>query len=177
MDRALSSEARKRVDWLGKLKRLPSSLLNIYRSNKALGCEKGYIYFQEYIPGNQYDTRITVIGDRAFGFIRYVREKDFRASGSGNIDYDIQKIDRRCLEVAFEVAGKLKTQSVAFDFVQGAEGPLIVEISYSYVSSAIYTCSGYWDSGLQWHEGHFWPQDAILEDMIMRFHNGIQNDK
>ena len=44
---------------------------------------KDYVYFQKFLPNNKYDIRIVVIGDRAFGFIRYNRENDFRASGSG----------------------------------------------------------------------------------------------
>ena len=30
-----------------------------------MGREKEYIYFQDFIPGNDYDTRVTIIGDRA----------------------------------------------------------------------------------------------------------------
>ena len=70
------------------------------------------------------------------------------------------------MRIAFDVARKLKTQSLAFDFVQGPKGPLIVEVSYSYVTSAVQRCSGHWDSELNWHEGHIWPQDAILDDII-----------
>ena len=32
--------------------------------------EFDYAYFQEFLPGNEYDTRVTVIGGRAFGFLR-----------------------------------------------------------------------------------------------------------
>ena len=45
--------------------------------------QKGYIYFQDFIPGNDYDTRLIVIGDRCIGVRRYCRDGDFRASGSG----------------------------------------------------------------------------------------------
>lgn len=51
--------------------------------------EKKYILFQEYLPDNEFDTRVTVIGNRAFAFRRFNRKKDFKASGSGEIDYDI----------------------------------------------------------------------------------------
>ena len=39
---------------------------------------RGYVYFQDFIPDNQFDTRVTVIGNRAFAFIRKVRPGDFR---------------------------------------------------------------------------------------------------
>ena len=37
------------------------------------------MYFQEFLPGNAFDTRITAIGNRAFGFLRENRPRDFRA--------------------------------------------------------------------------------------------------
>ena len=46
--------------------------------------EKGYVYFQDFIPDNQYDIRIVVVNmNKAFGIKRLVRNNDFRASGSG----------------------------------------------------------------------------------------------
>ncbi|MCD6393904.1 MAG: hypothetical protein J7M40_10405 [Planctomycetes bacterium] len=162
-----SKESRRRVDLWGKLRRLPQSLMNIYQSNKFLGRERGYVYFQDFVPDNSYDTRITVIGDRAFGFTRNVRENDFRASGSGSIDYDFGRIDPECVRVAFEAARKLSAQSTAFDFVCNTKGqPKIVEISYCYQAEAVHRCQGHWDSRLEWHEGQVWPQDAILRDLL-----------
>ena len=46
--------------------------------------EKGYIYFQDFIPNNKYDIRIIIIGKKAFAIKRNIRKDDFRASGSGN---------------------------------------------------------------------------------------------
>ena len=45
--------------------------------------ERGYALFQRFVPGNDYDIRVTVIGERVFTFRRRVRPGDFRASGSG----------------------------------------------------------------------------------------------
>ncbi|MCK4657997.1 MAG: hypothetical protein KAV82_00610 [Phycisphaerae bacterium] len=149
------------------LKRLPETLSNTRRIRGAMAWEKGYIYFQDFMPDNGTDTRITVIGDRAFGLTRNVRPNDFRASGSGSINYDVGQIDMRCVEMAFQVAKQLDTQSLAFDFVRAPTGkPQILEVSYCYVAGAVYDCPGHWDSTLAWHEGHMWPQDAILEDLL-----------
>ena len=30
----------------------------------------------------------------------------------------------------------------------------------------VHACPGYWDSGLNWHEGHFWPQYFHLMDAL-----------
>jgi hypothetical protein len=154
-------------DVMGKILRMPESLLTKWRQLNLVPREKGYVLFQDFIDGNFYDTRITVIGNKAFGFTRYVRPHDFRASGSGMIDYNVQQVDLRCVKIAFEVSKKIGAQSLAFDFIKDPAGsPLIIEISYTYIASAVYQCSGHWDEELNWHEGHYWPQDAIIEDVI-----------
>jgi hypothetical protein len=132
-----------------------------------MGNERGYVYFQDFIPGNDFDMRITIIGDRGFGFTRNVRPGDFRASGSGDIKYDIERINMACVQTAFEVARRTASQSMAFDFVLDENSrPLILEVSYGYDARAVYACQGYWDAQLTWHPGHMWPQDAILVDFI-----------
>ena len=119
--------------FVDKLKRFPKYLLSSAITKQQMPRERGYIYFQDFMPGNQYDTRITVIGSRAFGFTRDVRPNDFRASGSGSISYDLKRIDLECVKIAFKVAEKIKSQSMAFDFIKDEIGkPKIVEISYGY---------------------------------------------
>lgn len=34
--------------------------------DNGIELQSGYVLFQEFLPGNSYDTRVTVIGDRAF---------------------------------------------------------------------------------------------------------------
>lgn len=164
-----TSSWRQRLDMLGKIKRFPERLQQVYRTNKQMGREYGYVYFQDFIPDNLFDTRIIVAGDRyAFGFTRNVRRGDFRASGSGSIDYNRDRINPKCIRIAFEVAEKLSTQSIAFDFVIDRRGePLIIEMSYGFPAhGAVSQCAGYWDKQLQWHEGHMWPQDVILINLL-----------
>jgi RimK-like ATP-grasp domain len=129
--------------------------------------EKGYIYFQDFIPENEYDTRLVVIGDRCFGVRRYCRKGDFRASGSGIKAYEPELFDKKSIQSAFEIAKKLKTQSVALDFIWDDREPKIVEISYCFVMGAFYDdCPGYWDSNLNWHDTIVNPQYFMIEDFI-----------
>lgn len=129
--------------------------------------EKGYIYFQEFIPNNKFDIRIIVIGNKAFALKRLVRNNDFRASGGGKIIYDINQIDIRCVKIAFEANEKIQAQSIAYDFVFDINNqPLIVEISYGFDVHAYDKCEGYWDSTLKWHKGEFNPQEWILKDLV-----------
>ena len=76
--------------------------------SKMAGKEKGYVYFQDFIPNNSYDIRIIVIGDKAFAIKRIIRDGDFRASGSGNIVYKRSEINERCIKIAFEIITKFK---------------------------------------------------------------------
>ena len=130
--------------------------------------EKGYVYFQDFIPNNSFDIRICVVGDRAFALKRMTREGDFRASGSGNIIYDKKQIDERCVKIAFEVNKQLHTQSIAYDFVFDSQNnPLIVEISYGYAVKAYDYCEGYWTNDMIWHEGdHFDFCSWMVEDLM-----------
>lgn len=146
---------------------------NLYRWSKGIDtsaqwkAQKNYVLFQKFLPGNSFDKRITVIGGRAFGFRRIVREGDFRASGSGMIDYDIEQVDLRCVEIAHPVSATCKFQSMAYDFLFNANGePEFCEISYDYLSSAVQACPGYWDDETNWHEGHFCPEHLHLMDAL-----------
>lgn len=127
---------------------------------------KNYVYYQKYLPNNNFDTRVTVIGDRAFAFRRFNRTRDFRASGSGKIDYDMDSIDKRMIKIALETSEECGFQCMAYDFLYDDENPVICEISYTYVDHAVYKCPGYWDKTLIWHSGHYMPQYFILKDLL-----------
>jgi hypothetical protein len=130
--------------------------------------QKNYALFQEFMAGNEHDTRVTVVGNRAFAYRRFNRPDDFRASGSGNFNVEPAAVDLRCVRMAFEHARKLKAQSVAFDFLfRGSDRePVVGEISYCYVDWMLQKCPGQWDSDLHWHEGALWPEEAQVEDFL-----------
>ncbi len=130
--------------------------------------EKGYVYFQEFIPNNTFDIRVVIVGDKAFALKRIARKNDFRASGSGNIVYDKKQIDERCIKISFDVNEKINSQSIAFDYVfDKNNNPLIVEISYGYSAAAYDICEGYWDKNLEWHEGNNFDFCGwMIEDLL-----------
>ncbi len=129
--------------------------------------ENGYIYFQDFIPKNEFDIRIIVIGNKAFGIKRMVRENDFRASGSGHILYEKEDLDINCAKAAFETSKKLNVQSMSYDFIYDENNkPLLVEISYAFNQLGYLDCPGYWDHNLNWHQGNFLPQNWMIEELI-----------
>ena len=155
------------LDPIGKIRRFLRRTADARRLGRLMGDEIGYALMQEFLTDNYFDTRITVIGRRAFGFTRNVRRGDWRASGSGDISYEASRIDPRCVALAFDAADKLGCASIAIDFVRAGDGdPRILEISYCYDAEAVYECPGHWGPDLVWNPGHFHPQDAILEDLI-----------
>lgn len=150
---------------VGRLAMLPSFA-------KQQPKEKGYIYFQEFLPGNDCDIRVIVIGEKAFAIKRIVRENDFRASGSGNIIHLKSEIDLRCIEIAFDTSLTLKSQCLAYDFIFDLDdNPLIVEISYGFSVEVYIDCPGYWDSSLKWHEGDFNPYEWMVNQVKEQLSN------
>jgi glutathione synthase/RimK-type ligase-like ATP-grasp enzyme len=130
--------------------------------------QRGYVLLQEFVPNNDFDTRVTVIGDRAFAYRRFNRPNDFRASGSGNFNNDPSQIDPAAVRLGFEVAAKLGSQSVAMDILRQEDRLVVVEVSYTYVSWMVHSCPGHWDRDLGWHEGHLWPEEAQASDLLDR---------
>jgi len=136
---------------------------------------KGYLLLQEFLPENAFDTRVTVVGNRAFGYRRFNRPGDFRASGSGNFDTNPQEIDPCFLRLAFRTARTLRTQSLAIDGLQREQEHVLSEISYTYVSWMVHACPGHWelqgdpqDGDLIWCDGHMWPEEAQVADFLHR---------
>lgn len=129
-------------------------------------------YWQEYIPGNQADLRITVIGDcYAYGFWRNNRPNDFRASGSGLIDYE-RDIPEEQLRYCLDLNRKLGFDSMCYDILFKENDFVITEISFGYKASAIYNTKGHYvlskDGSISYVEGHTWPQELWFDWALRR---------
>ncbi|MGH2563810.1 MAG: ATP-grasp domain-containing protein [Ginsengibacter sp.] len=135
--------------------------------------EKGYIYFQDFVPNNHYDTRLFVIGNRCFGKLRYCRKNDFRASGSGLFGSESKLLDINAVKIAFETAKNLNTQSLAFDFVLDDNVPKIIEISYASSPITYALCQGYWDHNLVWYDRDVNPAYFMIEDFVNDINNKV----
>lgn len=130
--------------------------------------EKGYAYFQDFIPNNDCDFRVKVVSGNCWAFRRKVRKNDFRASGSGDLIFDNSKIPIEIIKCAQKFASDLNLQSVAFDFVEDKDIQkfLIVEISYCFGFDDYETKNGYWDSNEVFHSEEFNPFDWMVENLI-----------
>jgi glutathione synthase/RimK-type ligase-like ATP-grasp enzyme len=159
---------------LKSLTNLIKSTARLFMPNKKrnlLPREKGYIYFQEFIPNNDFDVRINVIGDKCFATRRFVRKNDFRASGSGNFDRSPDKIDKEFLKTAFLISEKTNAQTLALDLITDNGKCKVIEISYGFPVIPSDGNPGYWDKELNWHEGLFKSQYWMIENFIQEIIN------
>lgn len=134
----------------------------------------GYFYAQEFIPENQFDFCVTIIGDRAFAFRRFNRPGDFRTSGTtGRMDWDPAMIGEDIVRLGYQVARKLDAQTVAIDMLRRGSEPVVVELTLNYASWVIRKCPGHWilegeaESGdLKWVDHPVRAEDAIFDDFL-----------
>ncbi len=124
-------------------------------------------YWQEFIPGNDADLRVTVIGDsHAFGFWRRNRRNDFRASGSGLIDY-ATPVPEAALRYCISLNRRFAFDSMAYDLLFHEGRFLIVEISYGYIDTALADAPGHFfldsNDSLRYLEGSVMPQELWVD--------------
>lgn len=137
---------------------------------KMLPNQKGYAYFQEFIPNDGFDYRVEVCGDKAIAMVRYCRKNDFRASGGHNDHFDKELIPADVIKFAFDVTRQLQMQSVALDIVRDKrDGKLyLIEVSYCYGIDEDEFEHGYWTADGEWHgesfNGIYWMIESAIEE-------------
>lgn len=164
----------KYLDWkqgndkLGLLKAITRLFISSqYRKMSAF--EKGYVYFQDYIPNAGYDVRVQLVKDKAIAMVRNVRKNDFRASGSGDIDRSSNIITKELIDFSFQVFDKLNMQACALDIIKDKRNDklFIVECSYCYGVDKDEFDYGYWlRNGIYIKDEKFNGIDWIIEDFL-----------
>jgi len=135
------------------------------------------VYWQHFVPGQTGDIRITVIGDsRAYAFRRGNRPNDFRASGSGRLDYTTP-VPEEAVRYCIGLNRILGVDSMAYDILYLDGRMVINEMSYAYMDYALHDCPGTYrllDNGtLEFIEGRVRPQTLWVEWTLER----IQREK
>ena len=147
-----------------RVKKIPE-FLNTRSHAKMMPIEKGYCYFQEFIPNDGYDLKVVVIGEKMTLCARSTRKNGFRASGGGDCYYDRRLLPDSVINTAFEVAEKLKMSCVGFDFVVDQRTGLgkIVEMCYGFDWEVQYQLGAYVDKKHLWHEKPVCVPDEIIK--------------
>lgn len=136
--------------------------------------QHGYVYFQDFIPDCRYDLRVIVVGNKLFGYYRYPKKNDYRASGSGI--YRKFEIEPRALDLAWEVKQKFNNRFLATDFLfsEKHNSYFIIESSFFI---GIDTCEqlivdgvpGFYEktsSGYTFKPGKYWLQELLLNEVF-----------
>lgn len=144
-------------------------ILNIPEYAKMNGNEKGYVYFQDFIPNNSFDFRLELAADKCWGCRRMVRPGDFRASGAGMEDQDHTKIPMEMVKQSFDLKERLGMQSVGFDYVIGEDGTaMLLEMSYCF-GFAKGDAEGYWNRSLARVEKQIVPSHEIIQSVMEQY--------
>lgn len=141
--------------------------------------QKDYILFQEYIDDAEFDLRVMIIGNKAFGYYRYPTKGDFRASGSGN--YEKKAIPIEALKIAIDVKSKLKSRLIGVDllFSNKRQKYFIIEASlFNQIDTpeqlVIDGVPGYYDisdmNNIIFKPGKFWIHELVMDEIIKEWY-------
>lgn len=136
-----------------------------------------YLYWQQFLPDNPRDLRITVIGDRfVTGFWRGNRPNDFRASGSGRFDVTTT-LPPHIIEKCIGINRALDCDSMAYDILFTGDEFVIVEMSYAYLDRALEMRESYYrreeDGSLTEIRQRVWPQTLWVDWTIERIRRAL----
>lgn len=130
--------------------------------------QKGYVFFQDFIPNNGFDYRVQITGKKAICMLRYARENDFRASGGHHNKFDKSLITKDVIDFAFSIYKKLDLQTCALDIVRHKETAelFLIECSYCYGIDDDEFEHGYWDEDGNWYKEKFDSRDWMIEAIL-----------
>lgn len=154
---------------ISRIKKIPQ-FLNTRRHAKMMPDERGYCYFQSYVPNDGYDLKVVVINGKMTFCNRNVRKNDFRASGGGEIAYDRSLMSDNIVDSAYATADALGLSCVGFDYVVDSstgEG-LIVEMCYGFDYEVQQSLGAWIDRSRRWHEEPVCVPDEIVKCVIAR---------
>lgn len=151
-----------------RLRALRYAFREIFGISTIRQTQKNYAYFQQYLPNNPGDVRLQVIGTKVFAFRRQNRENDFRASGSGIVDYDPTGIGRDLAEFGWQASRNLAMPFCSLDVIFDEGVPKVIEINYNYVAEVVRKCPGFWDfdNGGEWVAHNPGPEACTLEEFL-----------
>jgi hypothetical protein len=156
------------------LRALPSVIFKRWFWRKVASASRGgerlgRFYAQEFVEGNDADLRVTVVGSRAVTFWRWNRKDDFRASGSGLLDYE-RPVPHEVVEYCIRLSAELGFDSMAYDILFTNDGFVIGEMSYNYVDTFVHGAPGSWvgspTGDVEYVEGHVWPEEMWIDRLL-----------
>ena len=109
---------------------------------------------QDYVSALTHDYKVLVFGDKYFTLKRYVKENDFRASGSGNFTYEAPPL--ALLEYAKKIADLLDSPFVSLDIAEREGNCYLIEFQgIGFGPVTLVNSSGYYANSVS-GEGGSW---------------------
>lgn len=136
--------------------------------------QKEYVLFQTFIPNAKFDLRVIVVGDKLFGYYRYPKKNDYRASGAGI--YEKKGIETKALEIAWQVKESFNARFLATDLLFDEQNG-----EYKIIESSFFigidTCEqlvvdgipGYYEKNEEeytFKSGKYWVQELLLLEVF-----------
>lgn len=136
---------------------------------------KNIFYMQKFMADATFDLRVMMSGEKAFGYYRYPKKGDFKASGAGN--YEKKEIPEDVLRLAYDIKRKLGVRQVGVDFLYSpAEGKYyVIETSvFNRIDTpeqlVVNGVAGYYDmsdlDNITFRPGKFWIQELTLQYLV-----------
>lgn len=136
--------------------------------------QKGYVFFQEFVPNDGFDIRVILVGDRAFGYHRRVPRGDFRASGMNTVER--RGLPEEAIRVALEVQRHVRSPQLVVDMVHGLDGRYAI-IEYSIIClmdrpadlqvdgvPGVYVIGR--DGEIRFEKGRYWIHELALKKFL-----------
>jgi len=151
-----------------RFSRIPEFFMTL-KNAKYFPREKGYVYFQEFIPNNGYDLKMVVVGDKVSFMVRNVRKNDFRASGGGDFFYARELVNKEIIDLVFKTSDLLKSSCMGYDIVvdNRSNKPKIVEMSYGFSHTALLDARGYWNRDAVWYDKPLNAPVDVLNNIVL----------
>lgn len=137
--------------------------------------QKGYVFFQEFVPNDGYDIRVILIGNFAFGYYRKVPVGDFRASGMGMVEK--RGLPEEAVRVAMKLQEHVQSPQLVVDMVRGLDGDYSI-IEFSIVCQVespeqlkvddvpgVYVIGE--DGGIRFEKGRYWVHELALKRFLL----------
>ncbi|QQE13155.1 hypothetical protein JD969_06745 [Planctomycetota bacterium] len=100
---------------------------------------------QDFWSNNDSDLKVNIIGPYAMTYKRYVRENDFRASGSGKDEYP-EDVPREVMELAYQISKDHGFDCMGYDFIKDHNGDWgVIEMSYTTTNEYVHQTQYYYD--------------------------------
>lgn len=163
-----------RLFFLPSVKRIAINLLRLFKLSKSQYLLYSFykqrfarLVSQDYIDGLDFDYKLIVMGNRYYGLKRYVRNGDFRASGSGKLEFS--DIPEAVLNYADRVFSVLDAPYVSLDIAQKDDACYLIEYQVlNFGPIAIKDSIGFYEKN-----GERWEFQECNPDLNFDFANAL----